>query len=229
MAKKSILLKISGEVIKPCPDGFDTDLLLSIAKQIKQLDNYNFSIVIGGGNIYRANSLGKLKPQWGHYIGMLSTLTNGLIIQEKFESQAIKSIIFSAISCENIAAAVSPQNIARAKEQNLTMIFVGGIGAPYLTTDSTAVIRSLQVSAHELWKGTKVDGIYTRDPKIYSDAAKLENLTYDYAISNNLKILDMSAYAIAKENNINTRVFNIFEENALIKAAHGNYGSTITN
>lgn len=232
IAKKSILLKISGEVIQQSADGFNTNLLVSIAKQIKELDNYNFNLVIGGGNIFRANKKNELstRPQFGHYIGMLSTCINGLLIQDIFEQIGIKTELFSALNCSNIATEISSQAILKAKEKNLCCIFSGGIATPFLTTDTTAVLRSLQINADELWKGTKVPGVFDRDPKVHNDANKLHELTYDLAIKHQLKIMDLSAFILAKENNIITRVFNIFEENALLKASRDKtFGSIITN
>lgn len=232
--KKTILLKLTGEVISHTPSGLNADMVRSIAKQIKQLlPEYHFSIVIGGGNFFRGAQQGtevRVTPQTSHYVGMLATVMNGLIIQDIFEQEKIKTALFCALECSAIGITISPQNIRKAKEEGNCLIFTAGTGNPFFTTDTNAVLRALQISANALWKGTKVEGVYTKDPNVYPEASFLTTLSYSQALELRLGIMDLSAFALAQQYKINMRIFNIFAQDALVQAAHNpHFGSTIYN
>lgn len=225
-SKKIILLKITGEVIN------NPTYINQIAKQINDLkDKYYFNIVIGGGNLWRDSNQNqhlKLNKTVSHQIGMIATCINGLIIQEVFKRNAIPSTILSAFFYPSIGQLISPQTIEDAIEKNLSIIFVGGTSNPFFTTDTTAVIRALEIKANELWKGTKVDGIYTKDPLKYKDAKLIKNTTYSYAIEHKINIMDKTAFILAEEYKVTIRIFNIFDKKGLINAAYDSeYGSTI--
>lgn len=229
--KKIILLKLTGEIFSDNLNNFDSTLIESILNQIGQLrSNYQFSIVVGGGNVIRGYQYNKkdISSINSHYIGILSTMINGLILQDLCHKHNLKTTLFSALECPQIGLTISPQNIITAKNEADCIIFSGGTGNPYFTTDTNAVLRALQINAIELWKGTKVDGIYTKDPKKYQDAALLKSTTHRYAIEQRLNVMDLAAFTLAEQNHMLIRIFNIFSPNALIEAAkNNNYGSTI--
>jgi uridylate kinase len=233
MSHKVIVLKLTGEIIQHGPHGLDASGLEHLAKQVKALiPSIKLGIVMGGGNFFRGAQEGMqmhLKSHVGHTVGMLATMMNGLIIQDIFESSQIKTALFSALECNGVGSALSPQNIASALEDKDCLIFSGGTGNPYFTTDTTAVIRALQINATQLWKGTKVDGVYTSDPTKNPDAQFLKKLTYKEVLDKKLGVMDGSAFALAQQHNLTIKIFNIFHENSLIEAAsQHDYGSTIS-
>lgn len=229
-ARIIIVLKLTGEIVRHTSEGLDASLLADIARQIKELrPRYQFCIVMGGGNFFRGIQRGaQMCENVGHYVGMLATMMNGLIIQDIFGQARISTTLFSAIECEEVGLSLSPQNIAEALQTKDCLIFVGGTGNPFFTTDTTAVLRTLQVHAQELWKGTKVDGIYLSDPQKDPAAQLVKVITYRETLNKKLAVMDLSAFALAEQYKIKTRIFNIFAENALIKAATTpSFGSTI--
>lgn len=231
-ARKTILLKLTGDIIAHTPTGLNADRVRLIASQIKQLNDFQFSIVTGGGNFFRGAKQGDevaITHQVSHYVGMLATTMNGLIIQDIFEAAGIATILFSALEMPEIGVPISPQNIRRALEKGSCLIFTGGMGNPYFTTDTNAVLRALQINAHELWKGTKVAGVYSKDPRVSPDAQFMHTLSYKEALEKELGIMDLSAFALAEHYKMPLRIFNIFSEDALIQAAYHNLGSTIQN
>lgn len=229
--KKTILLKLTGDVIYHTPHGLNAERVRSIALQLKQLkDAFSFSIVIGGGNFFRGAqqaSQVSISPHVSHYVGMLATCMNGLIIQDIFEASGIKTVLLSALEAPEIGMAISPQAIRKADEEERCIIFTGGTGNPYFTTDTNAVLRALQVRASELWKGTKVEGVYTKDPRLHPDAQFIRTLSYREALEKELGIMDLSAFALAEQHKMPLRIFNIFTDDALIHAAYNDFGSTI--
>src|SRR5579872_2854678 len=163
MAKKNILLKITGNVLKPIKkNGLDIVEVKSIAKQIKKLkDTHQFSLVIGGGNFFRGNIEGKslgLDPLVSHQVGMLATMMNGLVIKDVFESHGISSVILSANQNFSVCDTVNQNNIEKSLESGKSIIFTGGTGNPFFSTDTAAILRALQIRADQVWKGTNVDG-----------------------------------------------------------------------
>jgi uridylate kinase len=223
-SKQTILLKLTGEILKITPENsIDGSMLRSIAQQIQQLSaTHYFGIVIGGGNFFRGNKQGAalgLSPSVGHQIGMLATMMNGLMVKDIFEQHGVQSTLFSAIPSSEIGIPISNQNIKHAMQKGICAIFAGGTGNPFFTTDTTAILRGLQIEADCVWKGTNVDGIYSADPRISPDAHLIQRISYQEALTNNLKILDATAFVLAKEHTLRIRVFNIFKDNALIHAS----------
>jgi len=233
--KKRILLKLTGNILRTAsgPE-LDSKHIINIINQIKKLKNsYNFGIVIGGGNIFRGRQQGKkigLSPAIGHQAGILATIINGLIIQNLFEQHDLDAILLSSIVCPQICDPISQEKIDQALKHNNIIVFGGGTGAPFFSTDTNAVIRALQIEAKEVWKGTGIDGIYTADPVLDPQATTIKKMKYSAAISQNLGILlDTTALTLAEKHAITIRVFNIFETNALIKAAKSkDFGSLIS-
>lgn len=231
--RKTVLLKITGEIFQSPESHFLSSAKInSIACQIKRLSAYyDFGIVIGGGNFFRGNIQGKalgLSSSVGHQVGMLATVMNGLIVKDLFEQQGIRSTIFCAIPTSEVGVPISHQAIHAAQEKGECLIFTGGTGNPFFTTDTTAVLRALQMNAAEVWKGTTVDGIYSADPKKHPEAAIIKKITFKEALAHNLKIMDATAFVLAQEYKLPIRIFDIFQQDALIKAAHDStFGSVM--
>ncbi len=231
-SKQIILLKLTGELLKNNQMGrLDGSLVKNIAQQMIQLQStHHFGIVIGGGNFFRGNKQGVqlgLSPAVGHQVGMVATLMNGLIIKDLFEQVGLSTTLFSAMASTEIGIATSAQNIKKAIDRGDYLIFAGGTGNPFFSTDTTAIVRGLQIGADCVWKGTNVDGIFDADPRQVSDAHLLKQISYQDALAQNLKILDATAFALAKDTGMKIRVFNIFKDNALIEAATNMHFGTI--
>jgi uridylate kinase len=230
--KKRILLKITGQILLDERGNLSANNIKNLAQQIQKLkENFTFSIVIGGGNFFHGNEQSKIlgiAQNTSHYIGMLATCMNGLILQDIFVQNNIKTTLFSALTCSEISRKISIQNLRQALNNDDCIIFSGGTGNPYFTTDTTAVVRALQINAYELWKGTKVNGIYDKDPFIYKDAQFFQTVSSSYALKNKLDIIDQTAFALARQYMLTIRVFRIFDKNSLVKAAtEKNYGSLV--
>ncbi len=235
MSKRTtILLKVTGEAfLDPTTKKPNIDTIIAIGQQIKALQStHHFGLVIGGGNFFRGDQEGKVlgvSPSYAHYIGMLATMMNGLVIKNTFEKLAIPTTMLCAIPCSEVGVTLSQQAIVDGLTQDHLLIFTGGTGNPFFSTDTTAVLRGLQMEANEVWKGTKVDGIYDIDPMINKHAQLLQHISYREAIEKKLGIMDATAFALAEREKMPIRVFNIFEENALIKAAQkADFGSKVS-
>ncbi len=229
---KTVIIKLTGEVIERTTQGLRATAVQSLAPQIKKLkDSHIFGIVIGGGNFFRGaqqSSQVQVAPQTGHTVGMLATMMNGLIVQDIFEQAGIKTTLFSALPCSSVGLPISPQGLREAKNAGRCMIFSGGTGNPFFSTDTTAVVRALEIDATELWKGTKVDGVYSADPAKNPAAKLVKHLTYRQVLDGDIHVMDSAAFALAEPYNLVLRIFNIFADDALIKAAQDpDFGSTI--
>ena len=233
MSKKIVLLKLTGEILAPNKENLlNADLLESIAEQIKTLsDSHYFGIVIGGGNFFRGTKQGKalgMTPSVGHQVGMLATMMNGLIVKDLFEQHGLPSSLFCALPSPEVGAPVSEQAIKSALSKGHCVIFSGGTGNPFFSTDTTAILRGLQIDAAEVWKGTLVDGVYTADPKKNNDAQLLKNISYKDMLNQQLGIMDAAAIALAQQHNLLIRVFNIFDNKAILHAANDeSFGSRV--
>lgn len=231
--RKKILLKVTGEIFfERTTKKLSATAINDLANQIKQLETtHQFGIVVGGGNFFRGTqhgvALGMTAPV-AHQVGMLATMMNGLILKDLFEQHGLSTSLFCAISCPEVGSPISSQAIASALQKNNTLIFIGGTGNPFFTTDTNAVLRGLQIDAAQIWKGTNVDGIYDSDPRKNSNARLVKHTTYTDALTNHLGIMDAPAFALARQHELAIRVFNIFTPNALLTAAHDdNFGSLL--
>lgn len=223
-SKKRILLKLTGNVLLTNNGTtLSVDVINAVAQQIKTLEKtHQFGVVIGGGNFFRGALEGEklqLAPAVGHQIGMLATLMNGLIIQDVFEKQRLNSTLVSSLTCPSTSPTISQQAVDNALRSKHVLIFAGGTGAPFFTTDTNAVVRALQIGANEVWKATNVDGVYDADPHTHPEAQFIKEISYTNALIKGLSVMDAAAFALASEHKLVIRVFNIFEKNALIQAA----------
>lgn len=230
---KKILLKLTGEVfLSPVSRSLDNTVLLNLIDQIKSLQHtHQFGIVIGGGNFFRGSQQGVtlgISPSVGHQVGMLATMMNALLIKDLFESNNLPATILSAIDCPEVGSAISQQTINAALDLGKIIIFAGGTGNPFFTTDTTAILRGLQIQADEIWKGTHVDGVYDADPNKNLSAKLIKRVSYNAALEKKLGIMDATAFALASTHKKIVRIFSIFEPEALIQAAQNpDFGSTI--
>ena len=229
MRNKRVLVKFSGEALAG-ENGFgiDTSILKFIADEIKTLviSGIEVGIVIGGGNIIRGVSAAKdgiIKRTSGDYMGMLSTVINSVAMQEALEHVGMKVRVQSAIKMEAICETFIVRRARRHLEKGRIVIFAAGTGNPYFTTDTAATLRAIEIGSDMIIKATKVDGVYDKDPKKFLDAQKLSELTYDSAMSDQIKVMDDTAIALAKDNNLPIVVCNMFIKNNLLDIINGDY------
>ena len=212
--------------------GIDPEILIKYAKEIKKIyvKGVEIAIVIGGGNIYRGfNNEYKIDRVQGDYMGMLATLINGLALQNTLENIGIPTRLQSAINVNKVAEPYIKRKALRHLDKRRIVIFSAGTGNPYFTTDSAAVLRAIEIEADVILKGTRVDGIYNDDPKKNSDAFKFEKITFNEAISKGLKIMDTTAFTLSHENKLPIIVFDMNQENNLLKVLNGENVGTLVN
>ncbi|MBS3992091.1 MAG: UMP kinase [Bacteroidetes bacterium] len=233
MKYKRILLKLSGESLMGDRQyGIDPKRLSEYAVEIKELvdQGVEIAIVIGGGNIFRGvagagNGIDRVQAD---YMGMLATIVNGLALQSAIEDKGIKTRLQTAIKMEQIAEPFIKRRAVRHLEKGRVVIFGAGTGNPYFTTDTAAVLRAIEISADAILKGTRVDGIYTADPEKDPSATKYDTLSFNDAISKNLKIMDTTAFTLSQENKLPIIVFDMNKKGNLIKLVSGeNIGTTV--
>ena len=218
----SVLIKLSGSFMRNKEHAISRHNLDDFAKQIKTLRaTHRFGIVIGGGNLFQGNKQGvsdQIEPNTAHGIGLLATTINALFVLDILKQNDIPTCLLTARPMIDIGQPITIQAITKAKQNNECIIFAGGTGNPFFTTDTAAVLRALQMKSSLIWKATNVDGVYTQDPAIDKNAIKLDSLNFDQALKNNLGIMDATAFAMAKAHNVTIHVFNAFAKNAFIKA-----------
>lgn len=231
---KRVLLKLSGEALMGEQKfGVEQGACQLIAESIKEVFDagVEVGIVIGGGNIFRGNqaeSFGFARTPADH-IGMLATTINGLVLQQSLAALGCPSRVMSALNCDSIVETYIWGHAMHSLEKGNMVIFVGGTGNPYFTTDTAAALRASEINAEVLLKGTKVDGIYNRDPLKYPDAVHYPRLTYSEVLTKKLDVMDATAIALCRENQIPIHVFNLFQKGALLKAICGKeVGSLVT-
>ena len=231
---KRVLLKLSGEALMGESNfGIQAEMLSHYAQEIKTIvsEGVEVAIVIGGGNIFRglqADQSGIERVQ-GDYMGMLATVINGMALQSALEGVGIYTRLMSAISMDKIAEPYIRRRAIRHLEKGRVVIFGAGTGNPFFTTDSAAALRATEVNADVILKGTKVDGIYTADPRKDPTATKYDRLSFQKAISDNLNIMDMTAFTMCQENNVPIIVFDINEHGNLLRITQGENIGTLVN
>ncbi len=232
MKYKRILLKLSGESLMGEKQfGIDNKRLSSYAEQIKEVheSGVEIAIVIGGGNIFRGVQAeeGGMDRTHGDYMGMLATMINSMALQAALESTGVKTRLQSAIEMKEIAEPFVRRRAMRHLEKGRVVIFGAGTGNPYFTTDSAAALRAIEVNADVILKGTRVDGIYSADPFKDPTATKYDMITYDDAYGKGLKILDMTAFTLCKENDLPIIVFDMDTPGRLKQLLNGEQIGTI--
>jgi len=232
MKYKRILLKLSGESLMGNKQfGIDNERLSSYAQQIKEIHQLGveIAIVIGGGNIFRGVQAeeGGMDRTHGDYMGMLETMINAMALQAALESAGVNTRLQSAIEMKEIAEPFVRRRAMRHLEKGRVVIFGAGTGNPYFTTDSAASLRAIEIDADVILKGTRVDGIYTADPLKDPTATKYDMISFDDAYSKGLKIMDMTAFTLCKENDLPIIVFDMDTPGKLKKLMDGEQIGTI--
>jgi uridylate kinase len=232
-SKKQVVLKLSGEVFDT-RQRIDGHLLIDhIVQQLHVLMNtYSIGIVVGGGNFFRGDAESKafaVRRSTADAVGMLATIMNGLLLQDLCEQNGIATTLFSTQACPSFAQTLMPDAVTKARAAGHLIIFSGGSGNPFITTDTTAVLRALELQAQEIWKGTKVDGVYSADPLQHPNAQRFAHITYEQVRAHDIAIMDRTAFSLAYEHAQSIRIFNIFVKDALIQAAQNKqFGSLVT-
>lgn len=229
---KRFILKLSGEALKGKQGwGIDSEALISIAEEIKEVREMGceIGIVLGGGNIYRGNTRDKkiIDPVTADYIGMLATVMNGLALQNTLEKTGLDTRVQSAFDMKQFCEMYIRRRAIRHLEKKRVVIFVGGTGNPYFTTDTAAALKAIETGAEAILKATKVDGIYSSDPVLDPSAKRYNTLSYIEVLQKRLKIMDASAVSLCMDNNIPVVVFNLFEKGNLKKIVTGKGVKTI--
>ena len=229
---KRILLKLSGEVLMgPSGLSIDPTVTARVAQEIADIKakGYEICIVVGGGNIFRgmAGAARGMDRATGDYMGMLATVMNALAVQNALEQIGVDTRVQSAIPMASVCEPFIRRRAERHLEKGRVVIFAAGVGSPYFTTDSGAALRAAEMKCDALFKGTSVDGVYNADPKTHPDAVRYETVSYSRVLSDDLKVMDASAIALCRDNNIPIVVFNIREPGNLAAVLAGDGVSTI--
>jgi uridylate kinase len=226
-----ILLKLSGEVLMGPEHAIDPAVTGRIAREIADVkaDGYEICVVVGGGNIFRglAAAAKGFERATADYMGMLATVMNALALQNALEQIGVDTRVQSAIPMASVCEPYIRRRAQRHLEKGRIVIFAAGTGSPFFTTDSGAALRAAEMKCDALFKGTSVDGVYDADPKKVPGATRFERMTYDRVLADNLKIMDASAVALCRDNNIPIVVFNIREQGNLARVLSGEGTATI--
>ena len=234
MSYNRILLKLSGEaLLGERQYGIDPVRISQYAREIKSVikEGLEVAVVIGGGNIFRgvsAASNGMDRVQ-ADYMGMLATVINGLALQSALEEFEVQTRLQTAIKIEAVAEPYIKRKAVRHLEKKRVVIFGGGTGNPFFTTDSAAVLRAIEINADVILKGTRVDGIYDSDPEKNKNAVKFDSISFENVLDKNLKIMDSTAFTLSQENNLPIIVFNMNKPGNLLKLVKGDKIGTTVN
>jgi len=234
MQYKRILLKLSGEALMGDKKyGIDSDRLSGYAHEIKRVidQGVEVAIVIGGGNIFRgiAGASKGMDRVQGDHMGMLATVINALALQSACENEGIQTRVQTAIGIDEVAEPFIRRKALRHLEKGRVVIFGGGTGNPYFTTDSAAVLRAIEIQADVILKGTRVDGIYSDDPERNNEATKFDFISFDDVLQKGLKVMDTTAFTLSHENELPIIVFDMNKKDNLQKVVLGEQIGTKVN
>ena len=232
-AFRRILLKLSGEVLAGEQGfGIDPKKATELAKEVKSIYDMGVSIglIIGAGNIFRGLQAATkgMDRVTGDYLGMLATIMNAISLQDALEKVGVETRTLSAITVSKIAEPYIRRRALRHMEKGRVVIIAGGTGNPYFTTDTAAALRATELHAEVVIKGTKVDGVYDKDPVVNSDAKRYKSISFNEVLSKNLRVMDLTAITLCKENALPIRVFNINNKGDLKRLLNGeDIGTTV--
>jgi uridylate kinase len=229
---KRVLLKLSGEALLGQKEfGIDQGFLQRISEEIQEIHSLGveLAIVIGGGNIFRgvAGEKEGLNRARADYMGMLATLINALALQDVLESRKVPVRTMSALEIKEVAETYIREKALSHLEKGRILILACGTGNPFFTTDTAATLRALELNCEILMKATKVDGVYDKDPKQHPEAQKFEEITFDEVIRRNLRVMDATAFSLARDNGLPILVFNLFQRDNIKKALFGERVGTL--
>ena len=221
-----VLLKISGEALKGAQDhGYDAEAVRKVVRQVKKImdQGVEVALVVGAGNIWRGvmGRSGGMDRVNADYMGMLATVMNALCLRDFFTAAGIPAVVQSAIKMEPIASGINRDAAVKALESGQLVIFAGGTGSPFFTTDTTAVLRALETDCDAVLKATKVDGVYTADPVKDPSAQRFAELSFDEALARQLKVMDSTAFSMCRDNDLPIIVFNFGEEGSFQRILAG--------
>jgi uridylate kinase len=227
-----ILLKLSGEALMgERPFGIDPETVANLAAEVKAAkeQGYELCLVIGGGNIFRgmAGAARGMDRAQADYMGMLATVMNALAMQNALEQAGVETRVQSAIKMDEVCEPVIRRRAERHLAKGRVVIFAAGVGSPYFTTDTGAALRAAEMNCNALFKGTSVDGVYDSDPKQNRSARRFETIGYDRVLGDDLKVMDASAVALCRDNNIPIVVFNIRQPGNLAAVLAGTGTATV--
>ncbi|MDJ0580884.1 UMP kinase [Crocosphaera sp.] len=232
MTYQRVLLKLSGEALMGnLGYGIDPKVVADIAQEIKDVTNHGIqlAIVVGGGNIFRgvkAASAG-MDRATADYVGMIATVMNAMTLQDALEQMGIPTRVLTAIAMQEVAEPYIRRRAIRHLEKGRVIVFGAGSGNPFFTTDTTAALRAAEIEAEVVFKATKVDGIYDCDPKVNPNAHRYESLTYSHVLTHDLRVMDGTAIALCKENDIPIIVFDLSVQGNIVRAIKGEKVGTI--
>ena len=231
---KNIMLKISGESLAGSNEqGFDFNILNDLSENIKILisQNIRVSIVLGGGNFIRGASFsnGVVDRVTSDYMGMLGTVINSLALQSNLEKLGVPSRVMTALSINRVAEPYIKNKATRHLEKNRVVIFASGTGNPFFSTDTAAVLRASEMKSDIIFKGTKVDGIYDKDPIKNKDATKISQISYSEYLSKDIKVMDATAISLAKERTLPIIIFSIMKSSNIIDIINGKGSYSVIN
>lgn len=226
-AYKRILLKLSGEILAGSQQfGIDPKISLELSHKIRSVYSIGvqIGIVIGGGNIFRGVSAAAsgMDRVVADYMGMMATIMNSVALQSSLESQNIDTRVMSALDITQLAEPYIRRKAIRHLEKNRVVIFAGGTGNPYFTTDTAAALRAIEIESDIVIKGTKVDGVYSSDPMIDSNATRYDSLSYKEVIDKELRVMDLTAVTLCKENNLPIMIIDLQTDNSLLEVLSDN-------
>ena len=220
-----VLLKVSGEALAGDRKfGFDQDVILKLSRDLKQVrdSGVELCIVVGGGNIFRGSSTSfGFERASNDYVGMLATMINALALQNALEEMGVESRVLSAISMTAVCETYIRRRAIRHLEKGRVVICAAGIGSPFFSTDTAAVLRSIEMRCDAIFKGTQVDGVYSSDPKKDCSATRYDKISYHDLLASDLKIMDAAAVSLARENTIPVIVFDLGKTNAFSEVVRG--------
>lgn len=231
---KRVLLKLSGEALAGDEGyGIDTNVLDRVANEIKGIQNAGteVAIVVGGGNIFRGvkGATAGMDRASADYMGMLATVLNCLALQDALERKGVFTRVQSAIEMRALAEPYIRRKAVRHLEKGRVVIFAAGVGSPYFTTDTTAALRAMEMNCQVLLKATKVDGVYTADPKLDSKATRFESISYMDVLQKGLKVMDSTAISLCMDNRLPIVVFNLSDPGSLSKVVTGDNVGTLVH
>lgn len=223
---RRVLLKLSGEALMgDLSYGIDPAVVDAICAEIKEVVDagVEVAVVVGGGNIFRGikGAAAGMDRATADYIGMIATVMNAMTLQDSLERKGVQTRVLTAIEMQEVAEPYIRRRAIRHLEKGRVVIFGAGSGNPFFTTDTTAALRAAEISAEVVFKATKVDGIYDSDPKVNPDARRFQTLTYGHVLEKDLRVMDGTAIALCKDNNIPIMVFNLAVEGNIRRALMG--------
>jgi uridylate kinase len=233
-AYRRVLLKLSGEALRgELPYGIDFKRARSIARELKEVHErgVDVAIMIGGGNIFRGSQgvAEGMDRVTADQIGLLATVINGLALQDALEKEGLVTRLISAIEIKAVAEPFIRRRVLRHLEKGRLVVFTAGLGSPYFTTDTAAVLRALEIKAEVILKATKVDGVYTSDPMVDAGATRFESIKFLEVMQQELKVMDSTAISLCKDNNLPIIVFNLNQPGNIMKAVMGqNVGTKVS-